>query len=118
MNTSPKLVKRLSKHVCSGDHVHDVCQGSDTIKTGFYNEILAENIVKGLVVDKCKPPNFPIRAVAAARVPARIENISITPCGLDVDLPPFDACSGERGLNSRRPSGGTAVGHSCLYKYM
>ena len=52
VTTSQKLVDSLSARICDKSHTHDPCQGSDTVKTGFYNNELSAIIVKGLCCKK------------------------------------------------------------------
>ena len=48
VTTSQKLVDQLRPCVCANNHRHDICQGAETYKTGFYNEALARKIIVGL----------------------------------------------------------------------
>jgi len=49
ISTSPKIIKNFSALTCDGSHTHDACQGSDTLKSGFYNEYMSKLIVDGLI---------------------------------------------------------------------
>jgi hypothetical protein len=48
VTTSQSLTTLLSTYVCTGDHTHTPCAGSDTLKTGFYTKELATAIIQGL----------------------------------------------------------------------
>ena len=61
------LVARLSPVVCCNSrcdrkhHVHDICQGSETFKTGFYSDYLSKQIITGLI-----PLAIPSKPIAVA----------------------------------------------------
>jgi hypothetical protein len=54
MTTCPLMAKRLSRR-CQRNHVHDWCEGSDTARTAYYPQPMA-NIVVGAMLEQ---PNGP-----------------------------------------------------------
>ena len=49
--TSKELVEALSPYVCTADHKHVPCAGSETLGTGFYTRQMAKVILQGLFPD-------------------------------------------------------------------
>ena len=49
ITTSKLLVSSLGSCRCPRNHVHGVCAGRETVRTGFYTEELAARIIDGLV---------------------------------------------------------------------
>ncbi len=95
VTTSSSLVAKLKPFVCCNSrsdckhHVHDICQGAETYKTGFYIEHLSIQIITGLIPKNIVIPSRPI-AVAPSYCKEPVVN-SVSP----VPLNRTRRCSGE-----------------------
>ncbi len=65
--TSQALAEELSRHKCSGEHVHARCEGSSTERTGYYPDQMARTILKAIAREPCIVPeqNLPEAFVAS-----------------------------------------------------
>ena len=68
VTSSQTLVDKLTPYVCSGDHVHDICQGAETVKSGFYPQLMARKIVSGLCPPSLSKPTAKSKAPLAIPV--------------------------------------------------
>ena len=60
VTTSSSLVAKLSPCICNKKHTHDICQGAETFKTGFYTDALSTKIITGLLPMNIVNPSGPI----------------------------------------------------------
>ncbi len=60
VTTSSSLVAKLSPCICNKKHTHDICQGAETFKTGFYTTALSKKIITGLIPKNNIIPSRPI----------------------------------------------------------
>ncbi len=58
VTTSSRTINNFINLTCDGTHTHDVCQGSDTLKSGFYNEYMSK-----LIVDRLVNPNSTVKLI-------------------------------------------------------
>ena len=76
-STSESLVTHMAKFVCDGSHSHAIVQGSDTIKTGFYDKKVAESLLDGLGI--CEKRVLAATATAAPQCTQLNESATAAP---------------------------------------
>ena len=57
------MINNFVNLTCDGAHTHDVCQGSDTLRSGFYNEYMSKLIVDGLI-----NPNSTVKLIKPSKI--------------------------------------------------
>ena len=75
VTSSQTLVDKLTPYVCSGDHKHDICQGAETVKSGFYPQLMARKIVSGLCPPSLSKPTAKSKAPLA--IPVTVGSVGI-----------------------------------------
>ena len=77
VTTSQKLVDTLTPYVCVHKNAsdHDICQGAETLKSGFYTELLAKKIITGLCPPEISKPTAKSKAPLA--IPVTVGSVGV-----------------------------------------
>ena len=94
VTTSQRLVDTLKPYVCCHKKAsdHDICQGAETKKSGFYTDLMAKKIITGLCPPEISKP------VAKSKAPVSIL-ASVGSAGSGRTTVP-EGCRGELGLEN------------------